>query len=113
MSRALRQPPKETAIEERFTEHDFRGNVGSDLARIERAADLLGHARAKRSRSGTIDASPTDQARPLTRGCPRGIPNCPCPHSALNGDVTGQSRTNGGFRFLIRCGFTAPKHEIG
>jgi integrase len=35
---------KETDIEERFTEHDLRGKVGSDLASIERAADLLGHA---------------------------------------------------------------------
>ena len=35
---------KETDIEERFTEHDLRGKVGSDLATIERASDLLGHA---------------------------------------------------------------------
>jgi hypothetical protein len=28
----------------RFTEHDLRGKVGSDLASIERATDLLGHA---------------------------------------------------------------------
>ena len=34
---------EETDIEERFTEHDLRGKVGSDLASIERAADLLGH----------------------------------------------------------------------
>lgn len=26
--------------------------------------------------------------------------------------LTGRSRVNGGFRFLIRCGFPALKHEI-
>jgi integrase len=35
---------RETDIEERFTEHDLRGKVGSDIASIERAAELLGHA---------------------------------------------------------------------
>jgi integrase len=34
---------EETDIKDRFTEHDLRGKVGSDLASIERAADLLGH----------------------------------------------------------------------
>jgi hypothetical protein len=35
---------RETDIEERFTELDVRGKVGSDLASLERAAELLGHA---------------------------------------------------------------------
>ena len=35
---------KDTDVRERFTEHDLRGKVGSDLASIERATDLLGHA---------------------------------------------------------------------
>jgi integrase len=40
MKRLLR----DTDIEERFTEHDLRGKVGSDIVSVERAADLLGHA---------------------------------------------------------------------
>jgi integrase len=35
---------KDTDVKERFTEHDLRGKVGSDVASVERAADLLGHA---------------------------------------------------------------------
>jgi len=35
---------QETDIQQRFTEHDLRGKVGSDLVSIERAAELLGHA---------------------------------------------------------------------
>jgi integrase len=35
---------KDTDVKERFTEHDLRGKVGSDVASIERATDLLGHA---------------------------------------------------------------------
>jgi integrase len=35
---------KETAVKERFTEHDLRGKVGSDEISVERASDLLGHA---------------------------------------------------------------------
>jgi integrase len=41
--RFMRRLLEETDIDERFTEHDLRGKVGSDLASIERAADLLGH----------------------------------------------------------------------
>jgi integrase len=35
---------KDTEIKERFTEHDLRGKVGSDVVSVERASDLLGHA---------------------------------------------------------------------
>lgn len=42
--RFMRRLLKDTKITERFTEHDLRGKVGSDLASIERATDLLGHA---------------------------------------------------------------------
>jgi integrase len=42
--RFMRRLLKDTKITERFTEHDLRGKVGSDLASIERAADLLRHA---------------------------------------------------------------------
>lgn len=35
---------KETDIKEGFTEHDLGGKVVSNLAAIERATDLLGHA---------------------------------------------------------------------
>jgi integrase len=35
---------KDTDVKERFTEHDLRAKVGSDLTSIERATDLLGHA---------------------------------------------------------------------
>jgi hypothetical protein len=40
----MRRLLKDTKIAERFTEHDLRGKVGSDLASIGRATDLLGHA---------------------------------------------------------------------
>jgi integrase len=42
--RFMKRLLRETHIQERFTEHDVRGKVGSDLASIERAAELLGHA---------------------------------------------------------------------
>jgi hypothetical protein len=42
--RFMRRLLKDTKITERFTEHDLRGKVGSDLASIERATELLGHA---------------------------------------------------------------------
>ena len=42
--RFMRRLVKETDIEERFTEHDLRGKVGSDLSSIERATEVLGHA---------------------------------------------------------------------
>src|SRR3984885_9303790 len=42
--RFMRRLVEETDIEERFTENDLRGKVGSDLSSIERATDLLGHA---------------------------------------------------------------------
>ena len=35
---------KETDVNERFTEHDLCGKVGSDEISVERASDLLGHA---------------------------------------------------------------------
>ena len=35
---------KDTEIKERFTEHDLRGKVGSDVVSVERASDLLGRA---------------------------------------------------------------------
>jgi len=38
---------KETALKERFTEHDLRGKVGSDEVSVERASDLLGHANSE------------------------------------------------------------------
>ena len=42
--RFMKRLLKDTKITERFTEHDLRGKVGSVLASIERATDLLGHA---------------------------------------------------------------------
>jgi integrase len=42
--RFMKRLLQDTGIEERFTEHDLRGKVGSDVASIERAAELLGHA---------------------------------------------------------------------
>ena len=42
--RFMKRLLRDTGIEERFTEHDLRGKVGSDVASIERAAELLGHA---------------------------------------------------------------------
>jgi integrase len=35
---------EETDVNERFTEHDLRGKVGSDVVSVERASDLLDHA---------------------------------------------------------------------
>jgi hypothetical protein len=36
---------KDTGVKERrFTQHDFRGKVGSDEISVERASELLGHA---------------------------------------------------------------------
>ncbi|MHB8256648.1 MAG: hypothetical protein ACYDHY_14630 [Acidiferrobacterales bacterium] len=35
---------KETAIKERFTEHDLRAKVASDAESLERARQLLAHA---------------------------------------------------------------------
>ena len=47
---------KDTDVKERFTEHDLRGKVGSDVASIERATDLL-DPQAEKLQSGTIDES--------------------------------------------------------
>ena len=47
---------KDTDVEERFTEHDLRGKVGSDLASIERAT-TCSVTRAKRLQSDTIDVN--------------------------------------------------------
>jgi integrase len=38
---------KETAVTERFTEHDLRAKVGSDAESLERARQLLAHADSK------------------------------------------------------------------
>jgi hypothetical protein len=39
--RFMRRLLKDTKITERFTEHDLRGKVGSDLASIEQATELM------------------------------------------------------------------------
>jgi integrase len=38
---------KETAVSERFTEHDIRAKAGSDAESLERARQLLAHADTK------------------------------------------------------------------
>jgi len=78
----------------KITEHDLRGKVGSDLATIERATDLLGHAsreitkRHYRSKPEVIPPSAEPRVSPQKFASPLSAARAfPLTHFPANGGL--------------------------